>query len=240
MKVVLHQIRHHLSILWWKILLLYGLEFTFLNFSDNFHCVYQEIHDYPKETDMSFLMLLFFVVPVLLIAFLQLYTWYQKGKVRWQLVMQQHFLQVIANIIVIAGILMIGYLLFYGIYYKHSIAYLATNIKVNDVSPVFWQMVKQQTIMAKLLPVNVLSFISMILLIVQLSSLLVAAVMTLWKEQVKPITKMYLIFSLCVCFLRITYTTEYFQILFYTLCIFANIGVATQCWERKKQEVRTC
>lgn len=123
---------------------------------------------------------------------------------------------------------------------KHSIAYLATNIKVNDVSPVFWQMVKQQTIMAKLLPVNVLSFISMILLIVQLSSLLVAAVMTLWKEQVKPITKMYLIFSLCVCFLRITYTTEYFQILFYTLCIFANIGVATQCWERKKQEVRTC
>ena len=74
MKVVLHQIRHHLSILWWKILLLYGLEFTFLNFSDNFHCVYQEIHDYPKETDMSFLMLLFFVVPVLLIAFLQLYT----------------------------------------------------------------------------------------------------------------------------------------------------------------------
>ena len=183
MKVVLHQIRHHLSILWWKILLLYGLEFTFLNFSDNFHCVYQEIHDYPKETDMSFLMLLFFVVPVLLIAFLQLYTWYQKGKVRWQLVMQQHFLQVIADIIVIAGILMIGYLLFYGIYYKHSIAYLATNIKVNDVSPVFWQMVKQQTIMAKLLPVNVLSFISMILLIVQLSSLLVAAVMTLWKGE---------------------------------------------------------
>ena len=60
MKVVLHQIRHHLSLLWWKILLLYGLEFTFLNFSDNFHCVYQEIHDYPKETDMSFLMLLFF------------------------------------------------------------------------------------------------------------------------------------------------------------------------------------
>ena len=104
MKVVLHQIRHHLSILWWKILLLYGLEFTFLNFSDNFHCVYQEIHDYPQETDMSFLMLLFFVVPVLLIAFLQLYTWYQKGKVRWQLVMQQHFLQVIADIIVIAGI----------------------------------------------------------------------------------------------------------------------------------------
>lgn len=82
-------------------------------------------------------------------AFLQLYTWYQKGKVRWQLVMQQHFLQVIADIIVIAGILMIGYLLFYGIYYKHSIAYLATNIKVNDVSSVFWQMVKQQTIIGK-------------------------------------------------------------------------------------------
>lgn len=236
MKVAFNQFKHHLRYTWWKVILLYVVEVIFLCTAKSVHCIYYPNATYTRETDMSFLILFFVMIPILVFSFQQFYTWYHQGAIRWQLIIGNHLPQVLADIFSIAVILSLGYLLFFSLYYRNSMEYLSLYVAGEKLNTTFWQCVEQQSIISSLLSNHKVDILSLVLLSFQIASLLIAGVMALCKNVRGVLPLVYLVVSLCVCFLRITYTTTIFQNSVYSIFIIGNIVFALRCWKWKKEE----